>query len=75
MINFASHFNYFSEDDLIRSDDEDDHFFPSDEASDSEDDDEFSHFEEEETKSRFTNYSLTSSVLRRNEGKTVCLFL
>ncbi|XP_068679814.1 protein LTV1 homolog [Montipora foliosa] len=60
--------DYESEDDLIRSDDEDDHFFPSDEASDSEADDEFSHFEEEETKSRFTNYSLTSSVLRRNEG-------
>lgn len=40
--------------------------FPSDEAEES--DDGMSFFEEEETKSRFTNYSMTSSVLRRNEG-------
>lgn len=59
-----------SDDDLIRSGDEeeDDDLFPSDEADDSESDDGMSFFEEEETKSRFTNYSMTSSVLRRNEG-------
>ena len=28
-------------------------------------------FAEEETKSRFTNYSMTSSVIRRNEGLTL----
>jgi len=58
----------YSDDDLIRSDDddEDDDLFPSDEAEES--DDGMSFFEEEETKSRFTNYSMTSSVLRRNEG-------
>ena len=28
-------------------------------------------FEDEETKSRFTNYSMTSSVIRRNEGLTL----
>ncbi len=27
-------------------------------------------FTQEETKSRFTNYSMTSSVIRRNEGLT-----
>ena len=58
-----------SDDDLIRSGDEDDDLFPSDEAGDSaSEDDGLSFFEEEETKSRFTNYSMTSSVLRRNEG-------
>ncbi|KAJ7391114.1 Protein ltv1 [Desmophyllum pertusum] len=50
------------------SDDDDDDLFPSDEADDSESDDGMSFFEEEETKSRFTNYSMTSSVVRRNEG-------
>ena len=59
-----------SDDDLIRSDydDDDDDLVRSDEAEDSESDDGMSFFEEEETKSRFTNYSMTSSVLRRNEG-------
>ena len=43
-----------------------------DEEDEDEDDDVASldnemHFEEEETKSRFTNYSMTSSVMRRNE--------
>ena len=58
-----------SDNDLIRSGDEEDDLFPSDEAGDSaSDDDGLSFFEEEETKSRFTNYSMTSSVLRRNEG-------
>lgn len=28
-------------------------------------------FMEEETKSRFTNYSMSSSVIRRNEGLTL----
>ncbi len=28
-------------------------------------------FSEEETKSRFTNYSMTSSVIKRNEGLTL----
>ena len=28
-------------------------------------------FAEEETKSRFTNYSMTSSVIRRNDGLTL----
>ena len=63
-----SYFIAYSDDDLIRSDDddEDDDLIPSDEAEES--DDGMSFFEEEETKSRFTNYSMTSSVLRRNEG-------
>lgn len=63
-------FVIYSDDDLIKSDDddEDDDLFPSDEAEESESDDGMSFFEEEETKSRFTNYSMTSSVLRRNEG-------
>lgn len=58
----------YSDDDLIRSDydDDDDDLVRSDEAEES--DDGMSFFEEEETKSRFTNYSMTSSVLRRNEG-------
>lgn len=59
----------FSDDDLIRSGDEDDEYFPSDEADEFDSDGGSSYFEEEETKSRFTNYSLTSSVIRRNEGK------
>ncbi|KAL9980504.1 hypothetical protein ACROYT_G009104 [Oculina patagonica] len=60
-----------SDDDLIKSDDDDDDdddLFPSDEAEESGSDDGMSFFEEEETKSRFTNYSMTSSVIRRNEG-------
>ncbi|XP_067033172.1 protein LTV1 homolog [Acropora muricata] len=57
-----------SDDDLIRSGDEDDEYFPSDEAGEFDSDGGSSYFEEEETKSRFTNYSLTSSVIRRNEG-------
>ena len=60
-----------SDDDLIRSGEEDsgdDELFPSDEADESDSNDGMSFFEEEETKSRFTNYSMTSSVLRRNEG-------
>ena len=59
-----------SDDDLIRSDydDDDDDLVCSDEAEESKSDDGMSFFEEEETKSRFTNYSMTSSVLRRNEG-------
>jgi len=60
-----------SDDDLIRSDyddDDDDDLVRSDEAEESASDDGMSFFEEEETKSRFTNYSMTSSVLRRNEG-------
>lgn len=60
-----------SDDDLIRSgeeDSDDDELIPSDEADDSDSNDGMSFFEEEETKSRFTNYSMTSSVLRRNEG-------
>ena len=60
-----------SDDDLVRSGEEDsgdDELFPSDEADDSDSNDGMSFFEEEETKSRFTNYSMTSSVLRRNEG-------
>lgn len=63
-------FVIYSDDDLIKSDDDDDDddLFPSDEAEESESDDGMSFFEEEETKSRFTNYSMTSSVLRRNEG-------
>lgn len=58
----------YSDDDLIRSDydDDDDDLVRSDEAEES--DDGMSFFKEEETKSRFTNYSMTSSVLRRNEG-------
>ena len=62
-----------SDDDLIRSGEEDsgdDELFPSDEADESDSNDGMSFFEEEETKSRFTNYSMTSSVLRRNEGKS-----
>jgi len=67
-LSFTYHFIIYSADDLIRSDDddEDDDLYPSDEAEES--DDGMSFFEEEETKSRFTNYSMTSSVLRRNEG-------
>ena len=65
-------FVIFSDDDLIRSgeedSDDDDELIPSDEADDSDSNDGMSFFEEEETKSRFTNYSMTSSVLRRNEG-------
>lgn len=53
---------------ICSDDDDDDDLFPSDEADDSESDDGMSFFEEEETKSRFTNYSMTSSVVRRNEG-------
>ncbi|XP_064649507.1 protein LTV1 homolog [Lineus longissimus] len=49
------------------SDDDDD--IPSDEA-DLSDDDGYS-FEEEETKTRFTNYSMTSSVIKRNQGLTL----
>ena len=64
---YILNFVIYSDDDLINSDDEDD-FFPSDEADESGSDDGMSFFEEEETKSRFTNYSMTSSVLRRNEG-------
>ena len=58
---------------MIRSGNEDDYdyLFPSDEADDSDSNDGMSFFEEEETKSRFTNYSMTSSVLRRNEGKGI----
>lgn len=58
-----------SDDNLIKSDDEDESDeddYPSDEADES--DDGMSYFEEEETKSRFTSYSMTSSVIRRNEG-------
>ena len=64
-------FVIYSDDDLIRSgedSDGDDELIPSDEADDSDSNDGMSFFEEEETKSRFTNYSMTSSVLRRNEG-------
>lgn len=65
-------FVIYSDDDLIRSGEEDsdgdDELIPSDEADDSDSNDGMSFFEEEETKSRFTNYSMTSSVLRRNEG-------
>lgn len=61
---------FYSDDDLIKSGDEDsdDDLFPSDEAEESGSDDGMSFFDEEETKSRFTNYSMTSSVIRRNEG-------
>ncbi|XP_073258108.1 protein LTV1 homolog [Porites lutea] len=68
----ANREGYESDDDLIRSgeedSDDDDELIPSDEADDSDSNDGMSFFEEEETKSRFTNYSMTSSVLRRNEG-------
>ncbi|XP_031553215.1 protein LTV1 homolog [Actinia tenebrosa] len=68
-----------SDDDLIRSDDDDDdgggveRYFPSDEGEDFENNSEGSGFTfgDEETKSRFTNYSMTSSVIRRNEGLTL----
>lgn len=40
--------------------------FGSDEYSDNDDDGDY--FDKEETKSRFTEYSITSSVLTRNEG-------
>lgn len=60
---------------MIRSDDDDDddnveRYFPSDEGEDFEANSEGSGFTfgDEETKSRFTNYSMTSSVIRRNEG-------
>lgn len=63
---------FYSDDDLIRSDDEDDDekYFPSDEGEDCDGHSEGSGFSfgNEETKSRFTNYSMTSSVIRRNEG-------
>ena len=68
ILSFFLFFFFCSDDDLIRSGDEDDDLFPSDDADGSEADDGLSFFEEEETKSRFTNYSMTSSVLRRNEG-------
>ncbi|KAK3749693.1 hypothetical protein QZH41_014975 [Actinostola sp. cb2023] len=62
-----------SDDDLIGSDDDERHF-PSDEGEDydghSEEGSGFS-FGNEETKSRFTSYSMTSSVIRRNEGLTL----
>lgn len=54
---------------MIKSDDEDESDeddYPSDVADES--DDGMSYFEDEETKSRFTSYSMTSSVIRRNEG-------
>lgn len=65
----GKHADYESDDNLIGSNDEDGSdadLYPSDEADES--DDGMSYFEEEETKSRFTNYSMTSSVIRRNEG-------
>lgn len=66
-------FSIYSDDDLIRSDDDDDErYFPSDEGDDYNSVSEGSGFSfgNEETKSRFTNYSMTSSVIRRNEGNT-----
>jgi len=59
-----------SDDDLIRSDEDDERYFPSDEGEDYDGHSEGSGFSfgNEETKSRFTNYSMTSSVIRRNEG-------
>ena len=63
------------DDDLIRSgeeDGDDEDYFPSDEAEDEmASDDGESYFMDEETKSRFTNYSMTSSVVRRNDGKFI----
>ena len=47
--------------------------YDSDEALDnvpSLDGDRFSNFSDEETKSKFTSYSMSSSVIRRNEGLT-----
>ncbi len=51
---------------------------PSDEADQSDIDSDFGgsfgenqSFSEEETKSRFTNYSMSSSVIKRNEGLTL----
>ncbi|KAK6180101.1 hypothetical protein SNE40_012311 [Patella caerulea] len=40
-------------------------------SDDDDDSKERDEFEKEETKSRFTNYSMTSSVIRRNEGLTL----
>ena len=53
--------------------DEEDYDYPSDEADNLSDAGSYGDqmWEEEETKSRFTSYSLTSSVIRRNEGLTL----
>lgn len=42
-----------------------------DDDSDVDDDEEEDRFDMEETKSRFTEYSMTSSVIRRNEQLTM----
>ena len=60
-----------SDEDSDDDDDDDDESgedFDSDELDDLDDNKSFA---SEETKSRFTNYSLTSSVIRRNEGLTL----
>ncbi|XP_063968102.1 protein LTV1 homolog [Lytechinus pictus] len=63
-----------SEDEYSDDDDEEDEDEESGEDYDSDDlDDDMDQrsFASEETKSRFTNYSLTSSVIKRNEGLTL----
>ena len=58
------------------SDDREEGDYPSDAADEDSGDDDLSDlgslgersFMEEETKTRFTNYSMTSSVIRRNQG-------
>ncbi|EDO32402.1 predicted protein [Nematostella vectensis] len=63
------------DDDLIRSDKEfddndDEKYFPLDGEADDDSHGGLS-FDDEETKSRFTSYSMTSSVIRRNKGLTM----
>ena len=63
---------YISDDEIVGSDEggsEGGGYYPSDEAMDS--DDENSFFDEEETATRFTDYSLTSSVMHRTDGLTL----
>ncbi|XP_040572102.1 protein LTV1 homolog [Lepeophtheirus salmonis] len=48
------------------NDEDDDHYFDTDEERDEVGS--LENFSDEETKSRFTNYSMSSSIIRRNEG-------
>lgn len=59
------------DDDDEDDDDEDDEESGEDYDSDDLDDDDQKSFASEETKSRFTSYSMTSSVIKRNEGLTL----
>ena len=58
---------YGDENDEYGSDED----FGSDQADFSDDDDGGRMFMDEETKTQFTNYSVSSSVMRRNEGLTL----